>query len=117
MDDDELTQHRVSLLHAVADTLLGADGDLDPRLRRAAFGQAVAAASGAARAGDELPEPLAGFVDTVVTKAYTVADDDVDSLRAAGYGEDAILEAVLATATGAGLARLDIGMAALAGRR
>jgi hypothetical protein len=103
MDDQ-----RVEILRAVSIPLLAAEGDLDPALRRAAFEQ------GAGRPGDvPLPEPLGRFVDKVTREAYKVTDGDVDELRGAGCSEDAILEAVLATAMGAGLARLEIGLAAL----
>jgi alkylhydroperoxidase family enzyme len=113
---EHVTEHRVALLHAVADVLLDTVADLDPALRRAAFAHAAADATGAARPSGEMPAPLAAFVDKVTRRAYAVVDADVDALRAAGLSEDAILEAVLATATGAGLARLDIGLAALAGK-
>jgi hypothetical protein len=106
MDDE-----RVRVLRAVPGALLAADGDLDPALRRAAFER------GGGRAGDaDLPEPLGRFVDKVTTEAYKVVDKDVEDLRVAGYSEDAILEAVLATAMGAGLSRLEIGLAALSGQ-
>jgi hypothetical protein len=103
MDDE-----RVAVLRAVPAALLAADGDLDPAVRRAAFEH------GGGRPNDTpLPEPLGRFVDKVTSEAYKVVDGDADELRAAGYSEDAILEAVLATAMGAGLARLEIGLAAL----
>ncbi len=103
MDDE-----RVAVLRAAPAALLAVDGDLDSALRRAAFER------GAGRAGDvPLPEPLGRFVDKVTSQAYKVTDRDVAELRAAGYSEDAILEAVLATAAGAGLARLEVGLAAL----
>jgi alkylhydroperoxidase family enzyme len=116
---DQLTERRVVLLHAVADALLGTvadtDGDLDPATRRAAFAYAASEATGAARPPGQMTEALSGFVDKVTRRAYAVVDADIEALRAAGLSEDAILDAVLATATGAGLARLDIGLAALAG--
>lgn len=105
MDDEQ-----VEVLRAVPRTLLDTDGDLDRALRRAAFDR------GGGRAGDvPLPEPLGSFVDKVTAEAYTVVDGDVAELRAAGYSEDAILEAVLATAAGAGLGRLEAGLSALGG--
>ena len=105
MDDE-----RVEVLRATPRTLLQADGALDPALRRAAFER------GGGRSGDvQLPEPLGSFVDKVTAEAYKVVDRDVAALREAGYSEDAIFEAVLATAAGAGLARLEIGLSALGG--
>jgi alkylhydroperoxidase family enzyme len=70
--------------------------------------------AGRSRAADAvLPQPLAAFVDKVARLAYEVTDEDVEALRTAGYSEDAIFEAVVSTAAGAGLCRLAIGMAAL----
>jgi hypothetical protein len=108
---------RVALLRRVADTLLNAEGELDPGLRAAAFAHAVAAAGRPAPAEQPVPQPLGAFVDKVTRHAYKVVDADVDRLRQAGLSDDAILEAVLATAVGAGVARFEIGLDAIAGRR
>ena len=104
------TDARVEVLRGAPRHLLTADGALDPALRRAAYEHA-----GDPATAPQLPEPLASFVHKVTTAAYKVVDDDVAALREAGYDEDAILEAVLATAAGAGLARLEVGLAALEG--
>lgn len=101
----------MEVLRAVEAAVLDSDGALDRSLRRAAFDHgALAAGPGT------LPEPLGPFVDKVTRHAYRVVDADVDALRAAGYGDDAILEVVLATAVGAGLSRLERGLAALGER-
>ena len=113
------TGDRAVLLRRAADVLLNTDGQLDPATRAAAFGHALAA-TGRPAPGPAvlpLPEPLAAFVDKVTRNAYKVVDADVDRLRQAGFSDDAILEAVLATALGAGVGRLEIGLAAIAGRR
>ena len=104
-------------LRTVADHLLGADGDLAPGLRAAAFAHSSAAAGRPVPDAASVPEPLAGFVEKVTAEAYKIVDADVEWLRRAGYSEDAILEAVLSTAVGAGVARLEIGLNALAGSR
>jgi alkylhydroperoxidase family enzyme len=101
----------------VADSLLDADGDLPREMRAAAFASAAAAAGRPVPDAAPLPEPLAAFVAKVMEEAYRIDDADVDALRAAGYSDDAILEAVLATAVGAGLARLEIGLGAIDGSR
>ena len=49
--------------------------------------------------------------------AYKVVDRDLDALRAAGWSEDALFEATIATAVGEALRRLDAGLASLAGDR
>jgi alkylhydroperoxidase family enzyme len=62
-----------------------------------------------------LPAALSPFVDTVARRAFEVTDRDVAALRAAGYSEDAIFEIVASVAVGAGLGRLERGLAALRG--
>jgi hypothetical protein len=104
MDDDV----RVALIRAIPGPLLAAGGDLDPELRQAAFDHGAAPES-----LPSLPEPLGRFVHKVAVEAYKVVDQDVSEVGDAGYSEDAILEAVLATAMGAGLSRLETGLAAL----
>jgi hypothetical protein len=61
-----------------------------------------------------VPEPLRGFAIKTSREAYKVLDRDVAALRAAGYSEDAIYEAIVTLAAGAGMRRIDAGMAALA---
>ena len=53
------------------------------------------------------------YCDTVRRHAYRVTDAQVDELRAAGLGEDEIFEVTVAAAVGAGLDRLEAGLAAL----
>jgi alkylhydroperoxidase family enzyme len=90
----------------VAEAVLGTPGDADLELRRAV-------ASVAAGGSDELPEELRPYVDKVARNAYTVTDEDVEALRAAGYSDDAIFELTLAAALGAARIRLDAGLAAM----
>lgn len=114
---DEQAERRAQLLRSVADTVVGADGDLEPDVRAAILGTGRAQAGGGGDDGGAgVAPPLAAFVDRVIERAYTVTDADIDGLRAAGLSEDAIFEAVVAAAVGAGPARLDAGMAALAGK-
>jgi alkylhydroperoxidase family enzyme len=67
----------------------------------------------AAAYGDELPEPLAAYLDKVRRHAYKVVDADVERLREAGLSEDEIFEATAAAAVGAGLLRLRSALAVL----
>ena len=62
-----------------------------------------------------VPAAVAGFVDKVARRAYTVTDDDIMALRQAGYSEDAIFEITASAAVGAALGRLERGLAALRG--
>lgn len=76
-------------------------GHVDPALRRA-----VAQAH-------EVPEPLRAYVDKLHRHAYEVTDDDVEALEHAGYSQDQLFEITVSAAVGAGLSRLERGLAAL----
>jgi alkylhydroperoxidase family enzyme len=56
---------------------------------------------------------MAAYLDKVRTGAYTVTDDDVGALRAAGLSEDEIFEQTVSAAVGEGLRRLDLGLEAI----
>ncbi|MDQ3895642.1 MAG: hypothetical protein M3326_00070 [Actinomycetota bacterium] len=117
MGQDQTVEARLARLQTVADSLLDAEGDLPREMRAAAFAHASAVAGRPVPGAAPLPEPLGGFVAKVTAQAYRIGDADVDALRQAGYSDDAILEAVLSTAVGAGLSRLEIGLNAIAGSR
>ena len=54
------------------------------------------------------PTPaLVPYVEKVRSRAYTITDADVESLKRAGLSEDEIFEATAAAAIGEGLRRLD----------
>jgi alkylhydroperoxidase family enzyme len=90
----------------LAAAVLDTPGQLATAVRRAVAARAGGAAGAVAA-------PLAGYVDTVARHAYRVTDEQVAALRAAGLTEDAIFEATIAAALGAGLRRLECGLAAL----
>ena len=79
-------------------------------------GELPAAAREALVAGEPAPPPLEAYVEKVRRHAYRVTDDEVDALVAA-TSEDAVFEATVATALGAGLARLEAGLAAIEAAR
>jgi hypothetical protein len=56
---------------------------------------------------------LAPYLDKVRDCAYTVTDDDVAALVAAGHSEDELFEQTVAVAIAEGLRRLDAGLAAI----
>lgn len=86
----------------------------EPSLRQAVEARA---ASFGSRPGPrvEVPQALTAFVDRIAQHAWRVTDDDVLALRQAGYSEQAIFEITASAAVGAGLARLERGLAALHG--
>ena len=99
----------------LADAVLGSAGATSPDLRRAIEARAAVLGGGQRPESPPLPEPLAAWVEKVARHAYKTTDEDVEALKHAGYSEDEIFEATVATALGAGLARLERGLAALRG--
>ena len=65
----------------------------------------------------DLPADLAGYLTKVALHAYKTTDEDIEALQQTGYSEDAIFEITLSAALGAGLARLERGLAALKGNQ
>ncbi len=78
-------------------------------------------ASAAIRAGRleaqpvELPPGLKPYLEKIARHAYKVTDEDIQALGKAGYSEDAIFEITVSAALGAGMGRLERGLAALRG--
>jgi alkylhydroperoxidase family enzyme len=90
------------LLSELERRLLRSTGTLDPAVRTAAAD------------GGPLPDPLGAYVDTVRRHAYRTTDQDIETLRAAGYTEDQLFEVTVAAAFGAARARLRAGLDAMA---
>jgi hypothetical protein len=63
-------------------------------------------------AGGPAPPPFDAYVEKVRRHAYRVTEAEVAAL-AASTSEDAVFEATVATALGAGLVRLEAGLAAI----
>ena len=59
------------------------------------------------------PPEFAAYLEKVRNAAYTVTDADVQALKDAGYSDDEIFEQTVAAAVGAGLHRLEKGLACL----
>jgi hypothetical protein len=80
-----------------------AQGVTDAVLRRAVYDAATQ------------PPPLGPYLDKVREQAWTITDEDIGALQAAGYSEDAILELTIAAAAGAAGRRYDAALRALRG--
>jgi hypothetical protein len=93
-------QHLVSALRKA---VFESRGEVEPSLR------------GAAGKNEGVPEALRAYVDKVARHAYEVTDEEVDALKRAGYTEDQLFEITVSAAVGAGLLRLERGLAALRG--
>ena len=99
----------------VTEAVLHSPGVTETRLRQVieAFS---ARCGGRAREPDaEVPSVLRTYVEKVAACAYKTTDADIQALGQAGYSEDTIFEITMSAALGAGLARLERGLAALKG--
>ncbi len=94
---------------------LESPGVTEPSLRRAVAARAAALGGGPAGGAVAIPEGLRRFVDDIALHAYRITDEDVAALRRSGRSEDEIFEVSVAAAVGAGLARLERGLAVLRG--
>lgn len=115
-------ERHMPLVRDLVDSILTTPGETNPALRRAVEARSAALGGrpdpGASTAKEiEIPEALRSYVDKVARHAYEVTDADVDDLRKAGYSEDAIFEITLSAALGAGLSRMERGLAALRGEK
>jgi hypothetical protein len=79
----------ITQLHrALVARVLDSDGTSPPELRRAAFDNAG------------LSEPIRTLIEKVAYRAYSVTDEDIAAVRAAGLTEDQIFEIVVCAAIG-----------------
>lgn len=96
----EDTRDPLALFLAVEASVLDGPGTLPPAERRAA-------------AEGLLGGPLSGLAQKTREAAWKVSDDEVAALTASGVGDDAIFEAVVASALGAARLRLDAALRSL----
>jgi alkylhydroperoxidase family enzyme len=64
----------------------------------------------AAAAVPPAPPEMTPYLEKVRARAYTVTDEDVAALRAAGFSEEEIFEQTVAVAVAEGLRRLETGL-------
>jgi len=102
------------LMRRLREAVLGSPGVTEPSLRLAVEARA-AAVGGRPGSNDGVPAELTAFVDRVARQAYMVNERDITALRQAGFSEDAIFEVTASAALGAGLSRLERGLATLEG--
>lgn len=95
-----------SELQSAVDALLNQPGATEPQLRRALL-ECTRAGTG------QVPEVLREFVDKIAVRPWTVNDDDLTRLRAAGFSDEQLYEVTLACALGAGLQRFEAGLRAI----
>ena len=111
-----MNDRHAETMKRMVDAILTTPGDTGTSLRQAIEARAAALGGlpGQENAG-ELPTNITKYVDKVALHAYKTTDADIENLLQAGYSEDAIFEITLSAALGAGLARLERGLAALKG--
>ena len=95
---DPYAAERQALIEAVTK----GDGHLSPEVRTA-----IVDCTRGQAADVVIPDALVRFVDLVARDAPGIADADVDAVKAAGFDEEAVFEAIVAAALGASLARLE----------
>lgn len=108
-------ERHMPLVRDLVESVLTTPGDTDSALRRAIEARSAELGGRNQPATREIPEELRAFVDKVARHAYKVTERDIDELKRLGYSEDAILEITLSAALGAGMSRLERGLAALRG--
>jgi hypothetical protein len=89
------TDPHAATFQALVDTITGPEGELKTAIRHCLF------------EGNEPPENMARFVETVTKYAYKVTDSMVEELKAAGYSEDQIFEASAVVAVRSAAIRLE----------
>jgi hypothetical protein len=94
--------------------ILDGQGETPASLRRAVAARAAALGGGAAAGAEEIPEGLRQYVDDIALHAWRITDEDVAALQRE-WSEDAVFEVSVAASVGAGLARLERGLAILRG--
>jgi hypothetical protein len=105
----------LDLVERLKESVLGSRGATDPALRRAVEARSAELGGRPGAPSGELPPDLREHVGKIALHAYEVTEEDVAALKAAGYSEDAIFEVSIAAALGAGMSRLERGLAALRG--
>ena len=106
-----------ALIQRLIEAVLTSHGDTEPHIRRAIETRAAALGGRPVEITGELPAVVEAYVDKVAGHAYKVTDDDITALRQAGYSADAVFEITVSTALGAGMGRLERGLAVVRGGR
>ena len=100
---------------APIDAVLNSPGETDPGLRHAVEARSAQLSGRPSQHAGHVPQELVPYLKKVALHAYRTTDNDIEALRRVGYSEDEIFELTLSAALGAGMARLECGLAALKG--
>ena len=110
-----MSERYTRLVHRLRETVLTSSGATEPPLRENVEAYCANVGGRPRSTPGAVPLSLQPYVEKVARHAYRVTDEDVAALRRAGYSEDAIFEITASAALGAGLGRLERGLAALKG--
>ncbi len=108
------TQHDANCRKLV-EAVLTSPGATDPDLRRAIEARCAEMAGCSRDEPVRVPPEFEKCVEITAKNAFRITDEEVAALRQRGYSEDAIVEITLSAALGAGIGRLEQGLAALQG--
>jgi hypothetical protein len=103
MNDGAADPRHGTAIDRVRRAAIDARGVTDSALRRSVYDAAAQ------------PPPLGPYLDKVRDQSWSITDEDIGALRAAGYSEDAILELTIAAAAGAAGRQYDAALRALRG--
>ena len=110
-----MNNHHAANARRLVEAVLSSPGETAPALRRTIEAYAAEIGRRPDEQAGKLPTELVTHVTKVALHAYKTTGEDIKALRQAGYSEDAIFEITLSAALGAGMARLDRGLAVLKG--
>jgi len=96
-----MAQDKHAVFRDLVNRVLDGDGRTPREQRAQAFGNAG-------------PPPVRDLIDKVATRPTEVTDADFAAARASGFGEDELVELVIAAAVGQSARQYDAGLAALA---
>ena len=112
MDD-----RHAALTQTLTATVLTQPGVIMPQLRMQIEAYVARFTGSSTEDTGELPPALYSYINKVALYAYKDTDEDISTLLEAGYSEDAIFEITVSIALGAGMTRLQRGLAALKGEK
>ena len=95
--------------------ILTADGVTDPAMRRAVEAFVMSRWDVHRQEETPVPDALKPYLEKLALHAYRIVDEDVDALRDAGYGDEAIYEITMVGAFGAALVGLEMVFEAMYG--
>jgi alkylhydroperoxidase family enzyme len=112
-----MSERHTTSTQRLAHALLNSPGDTDTITRRAVEEYCARLSGSSTRTAADIPIDLANYLNKLALHAYKTTDEDIQTLRQAGYSEDAIFEITLSAALGAGMGRLERGLSALKGEQ